>query len=82
MNKIIIYRAKHIMEIVALLVIGFGVGWYSNTIFYAIDDYINGEPVGFLCKKGITYIQADPTSTVYIKSDLNLECADESGRNY
>jgi len=76
--KITIYKAKHIMEIVALLVIGFGVGWYSNTIFYAIDDYINGEPVRFLSKRGITYIQADPTSTVYIKSDANLEFANES----
>jgi len=37
-----------------------------------IDDYINGEPINYICKRGKVYEQADPVSTVYIKT--NKDC--------
>lgn len=81
MSKIIINKTTYIIELVGLFIVGCLIGWYSNNTYTMIHDYINGEPLGYLCKKGITYIQADPTSTVYIKSDSNLECANESGKD-
>jgi hypothetical protein len=44
---------------------------------YQSISILNAEPLGYLCKKGVTYIQADPLSTVYIKTENNLECAEE-----
>jgi len=40
-----------------------------------IDNYLNAEPITYICKKGIVYEQADPISTVYLKT--NQQCIEE-----
>jgi len=59
-------------ELMVVFVIGGVVGWYANKTYYMIDNYLNAEPINYLCKSGRVYEQADPTSTVYIKT--NKEC--------
>lgn len=77
MDKMVIGKKRHRIEWAIGIIIGIVFGVYANKLYVSVDNYLNAEPVGYLCKKGVTYIQADPSSSVYIKSESNLECADE-----
>jgi len=77
MNKIFIDSKRYTIELALACIIGLVLGAWGHKVYVSIDKYLNEEPLGYLCKKGVTYIQADPLSTVYIKTENNLECAEE-----
>jgi hypothetical protein len=77
MDKMVIGKKRHRIEWIIGVIIGIVFGVYANKLYVSVDNYLNAEPLGYLCKKGVTYIQADPLSTVYIKTENNLECAEE-----
>lgn len=68
----ILNNTRYKLELMAVFILGFGVGWVSHKLLYMIDDYLYGEPIGYLCKHGKVYEQADPVSTVYI--NIDKEC--------
>jgi hypothetical protein len=77
MDKMVMGKKRHRIEWIIGVIIGIVFGVYANKLYVSVDNYLNAEPLGYLCKKGVTYIQADPLSTVYIKTENNLECAEE-----
>jgi len=72
-KRVIILRSNwYYFELFVLFFFGSITGWYVNETYTMVDDYINGEPINYICKGGKVYEQADPVSTVYIKT--NKEC--------
>jgi hypothetical protein len=62
------YYAELVLVFLAGLVSGMG----GMKLYYMIDNYINAEPIEYLCRNNVVYEQANPISTVYIKT--NQEC--------
>jgi hypothetical protein len=48
---------------------GLASGMGGMKLYYMIDNYLNAEPIEYLCRNNKVYEQADPVSTVYIKTD-------------
>ena len=59
-------------ELILVFLSGLLVGGGGMRLYYMIDNYLNAEPIEYLCKGGKAYEQADPVSTVYIKT--NKDC--------
>ena len=75
-NKVTILRNTwYYAELVLIFLLGLVVGGSGMKLYYMIDDYINAEPIEYLCRKGMVYEQANPVSTVYIKT--KQECVGE-----
>ena len=56
-------------ELVLVFLAGLASGIGGMRLYYMIDNYLNAEPIEYICKNHMVYEQADPTSTVYIKTD-------------
>lgn len=69
-NKVTILRNTwYYAELVLVFLLGLAFGGGGIKLYYMIDNYLNAEPIEYLCKNHTVYEQADPTSTVYIKTE-------------
>lgn len=72
-NKVTILRNTwYYAELVLVFLLGLASGMGGMRLYYMIDDYINAEPIEYLCRNNVVYEQANPVSTVYVKT--NKEC--------
>lgn len=52
MDKMVIGKKRHRIEWVIGVIIGIVFGVYANKLYVSVDNYLNAEPVGYLCKRG------------------------------
>jgi hypothetical protein len=75
-HKVIIEREyTYYFTLLFWFVLGATVGASGMRLYYMMDNYLNAEPITYICKQGIVYEQADPISTVYLKT--NQQCIEE-----
>jgi len=75
-HKVIIEREyTYYFTLLFWFVLGATVGASGHKAYLMGMSLLYDEPITYLCKQGIVYKQADPISTVYLKTDQ--QCIEE-----
>ncbi len=70
---------SHYAEILFWFAFGVAVGLSGYKGYLMYQSFMYDEPVEYLCKNNVVYEQADPVSTIYIKTDK--ECITSQERD-